>query len=127
MRTRVVGLLVCLLLGAAGCSRSSLEPPEMQGPAAMVESGGAPRLWLLTKQEEQRMISVGGGRRTAGSWPTDTFFHFAVEAIDPVTTKTAWKQRIVTFGDPKASGPNPSRIIGSSESGQLLGQDCDIV
>ena len=121
----VLGLAAALL--ASGCSRSSFEPPEMQGPAAMVEAGGQQRLWLLTKQEERHMVSVGAGRRSAGTWRTDTYFHFAVEAIDPATTKTLWKQRLVTFGDPKASGPNPSRIIGGSESGNLLGKEGDIV
>ena len=59
MRARVVWALVLLaLLGAAGCSHSLFEPPEMQGPAAMVESGGQARLWLLSKQEEQRMATV---------------------------------------------------------------------
>jgi hypothetical protein len=119
------------LLGAmlvSGCSKSVFEPPEMQGPAAMVESGGQPRLWLLSKQEEQRMVSVfGGGTRGTTTFRTDTFFHFNVVAIDPVSTKTVWKQRIATFGDPKAAGAKPSRVIGSDVDARLLGQDGDVV
>jgi hypothetical protein len=35
-----------------GCSSGHLEPAEVQGPPAMVDDGGKPRLWVLTKQEE---------------------------------------------------------------------------
>ena len=128
MRAGVVwGWLLGLML-ASGCSNSVFEPPEMQGPAAMVESGGQPRLWLLSKQEEQRIVSVfGGGTRGTTNFRTDTFFHFNVEAIDPVSTKTVWRQRIATFGDPKAAGTKPSRVIGSDVDARLLGQDGDIV
>jgi len=128
MRMRVAGIALCLLLVLTGCERSTFERPEMQGPAAMVESGDQPRLWLLSKQEEKRQVGVfGGGTRSTATWRTDTFFHFTVEAIDPVTTKTAWKQNLVTFGDPKAKGPEPSRVIGSDVSARMLGQDGDIV
>jgi hypothetical protein len=128
MRVRMAGVLLCLSLGLGGCNRSTFETPQMQGPAAMVESGGKPSLWLLSKQEEKRQVGVfGGSRRNTATWRTDTFFHFSVEAIDPLTTKTLWKQRLVTFGDPDAKGPSPSRIIGSAESARMLGQDGDIV
>jgi hypothetical protein len=128
MRVRVVALLLFVaLFGLAGCKRSTFEAPQMQGPAAMVESGGQSRLWLLSKQEEKRQVGVFGGSRRTATWRTDTFFHFAVEAIDPITTKTAWKQKLVTFGDPDAAGEGPSRVIGSAESAHLLGQDGDIV
>jgi hypothetical protein len=130
MRTRPILALLCaaLLVATASCKRSSFEAPQMQGLAAMVESGGQPRLWLLSKQEEKRQVGVyGGSRRSTATWRTDTFFHFNLEAIDPITTKTAWKKTLVTFGDPKAAGAAPSRVIGSAESAQLLGQDGDVV
>jgi len=128
MRARVVWvLLAATLLVASGCRRSIFEAPQMQGPAAMVESGGHSNLWLLSKQEEQRIVGYGGGTRSTTTWRTDTYFHFNVEAIDPVSTKTLWKQRVATFGDPSAHGPGPSRVVGSAESGQLLGQEGDNV
>jgi hypothetical protein len=118
-------LLVC---AGAACSRSDFSAPEMQGPAAMVEDGGQHRLWLLSKVEEQRQIAVGGGgRHTSMDWRTDTFFHFEVEAIDPVETKTLWKKRILTIGDPKAAGRGPSRVVGSAVDARMLGQDGNVV
>jgi hypothetical protein len=120
--------LLFLLCTAAACNRSEFSAPEMQGPAAMVDDAGQPRLWLLSKVEEQRMIAVGGGGRSRRlDWRTDTFFHFEVEAIDPVETSTLWKQRILSIGDPKAAGTKPSRIIGSAVDARLLGQDGDVV
>jgi hypothetical protein len=120
-------LLVAALL-AGGCKRSHFEPPELEGYAAMVEDGGQPRLWLLTKQEEQRQVSVGGGStRRIPDWRTDTFFHFRVQAVDPLTAKPLWSKRLVTYGDPDAKGRGPSRVIGSSVDARLLGQDGEAV
>jgi hypothetical protein len=100
----------------------------MQGPAAMVDDAGQSRLWVLTKQEESRQVGVGGGgSRSSTRWRTDTFFHFDVQAFDPVTTKPLWKQRLLTLGDPDAKGPRPSRVIGSDVDARLLGQDGALV
>ena len=120
-------LALVLLALLAGCSRSHFETPELQGRAAMVDDAGTQRLWVLTKQEEVREVSVGGGRRSSGSWRTDTFFHFDVQAFDPVAAKPMWKQRLLTLGDPEASGTGPSLVIGSDVGAQLLGQDGEFV
>ncbi len=117
-------LLTCLVL--AGCSSSHLLPPETQGPPAMVADGEQPRLWVLTKQEEERTVSVSSGRRSSG-WREDTFFHFDVRAYDPVTARPLWTKRLWTIGDPEARGRGPSRVIGSSVDGRLLGQEGDRV
>ncbi|MFT3807092.1 PA2928 family protein [Arenimonas sp.] len=111
----------------AACSSSHYEPPQMQGPPAMVDDGGKPRLWILTKQEEVKQVSVGGGTRSASRWRSDTFIHFGVQAYDPLETKPLWKKRLLTFGDPDAHGSEPSRVIGSAESAYLLGQDGQVV
>lgn len=115
------------LAALAACSSSQFEPPEMQGPAAMVDDGGKPRLWILTKQEEVKQVSVGGGTRSSSRWRSDTFFHFEVRAFDPLAAKPLWKKRLLTFGDPDAHGSEPSRVIGSAEGAHLLGQDGGIV
>lgn len=122
-----IGPLVAVLLTLAACKTSYLEPPEMQGPPAMVNDNGQPRLWVLSKQEEVRQVAVGGGRRTSLATRSDTFFHFAVEAFDPRATKPLWKKRLLTYGDPEAHGAKPSRVIGSSVGARLLGQDGNIV
>jgi hypothetical protein len=126
MSARHALFLFVLLIGLAACRSSHFEAPDMQGPAAMVDDAGKPRLWLLSKQEEVRQVSVGGGRRGA-SWRSDTFFHFNVQAIDPATARPLWKHTIVTYGDPKAAGTQPSRIIGSAVSARLLGQEGALV
>jgi hypothetical protein len=120
--------LLAVAAWLAGCSRSHFETAEVQGPVAMVQDGGEPRLWVLSKQEEQRQVGVGGGgTRSSTYWRTDTFFHFAVEAFDPVATKRLWKQRILTLGDPEAKGFQPSRVIGSDVDARLLGQEGALV
>jgi hypothetical protein len=123
--------MLCLLLASlslAGCTRSDFETPEVQGAAAMVDDGGQPRLWVLSKQEEARQVGVGGGGlRSSTYWRTDTFFHFEVQAFDPLSAKPLWKKRLLTLGDPEAKGFGPSRVIGSAVDAQLLGQDGGLV
>ncbi len=124
---RTFHLLAAALLLLVACSRGHLEPAQVQGPPAMVDDGGKPRLWVLTKQEEVRQVGVGGGGRTRMDWRSDTFFHFGVQAFDPLTAKPLWHKRLRTFGDPDAKGAAPSRVIGSAVDARLLGQDGDIV
>ncbi len=123
--SRAVALMagLGLALWIAACSNSHLEPPQMQGAAAMVDDGGQPRLWVLTKQEEVRQVGIGGGSRQIAGWRSDTFFHFDVQSFDPVAARPVWKKRLLTFGDRDAQGAAPSRVIGSSEGARLLGQD----
>lgn len=131
MRLNLRILPTCLVAIAAlllaACNSSHFEPSEMQGPPAMVDDGGKPRLWVLSKQEEVRQVGVGGGSRSSTHWRSDTFFHFEVQAFDPVAAKPLWKKRLLTFGDPDAHGTEPSRVIGSAESAHLLGQDGQVV
>jgi hypothetical protein len=123
----MLGLFAVLAL-LAGCSRSHFETPDVQGPAAMVDDGGRPLLWVLSKQEEVRQVGVGGGgSRSTPYWRSDTFFHFDVEAFDPLAATRLWKKRLLTLGDPEAKGTGPSRVIGSDVAAQLLGQDGGIV
>jgi hypothetical protein len=124
-RTLVLALGALLLLAA--CTPSHFGPPQLAGRPALVDDAGKPRLWVLTKQEEQRQVAVGGAsRRSAGS-RNDTFFHFDLQALDPETARPLWKQRLLTLGDDEARGTRPSRVIGSAAHGTLLGQDGGVV
>lgn len=110
------------MLVLSSCSRSDFLPPEPQGPAAMVDDDGAARLWVLSKQEEERQVSTGTSRRVTG-WREDTYFHFDVRVFDPVTARPLWSKRLLSLGDPEAWGSGPSRVIGSAVDGRLLGQE----
>ena len=120
-------LLLAATLVLAGCRGTHFEPPEIQGRAALVDADGAPRLWVVEKQEEQRSVTVGGGSRRVGDVRTDTFFHFSIEAFDPATARPLWKKKLLTIGDDEASGSGPSRVVGSSAEAKLLGQDGHVV
>lgn len=126
-RLRLVTLpTVALLALLAGCDSSHFETPVLQGGAALVDDADTPRLWVLTKQEESRTVSVGGRARASIRTRTDTYFHFDVQAYDPVATTPLWKQRLLTIGDPNASGTS-SLVIGSDVDAKLLGQDGELV
>ncbi|KFL37733.1 PA2928 family protein [Arenimonas donghaensis] len=120
--------LVALL---AACSSTRFEPPQVQGPVGLVQADSGRQLWVLQKQEEVREVRSGrGGRRNSvSSLRKDTFFHFDVQAFDPVNVQPLWKQRIVTYQDDEVAPGQvqPSRIVGSSVSGRLLGQDGSLV
>jgi len=123
---RAAAMLLAMTI--VGCTSSHFETPEVQGPPAMVDDGGQLRLWTLSKQEEKRQVGVGGGStRNTVHWRTDTFFHFSVRAIDPVSGETAWTQRLLSLGDPEAKGTAPSRVIGSAVDARMLGQDGAVV
>ncbi len=119
-----VGLIAFVFLGPM---RSTFGPPERQGQAMLVLHQGQPRLWILLKQEEQRQVTVGGGRRSSFGFRNDTFFHFELQAHDVHSAQPAWKARVLTLGDTEAHGSAPSRVIGSSAGGRLLGQEGDTV
>lgn len=129
MRSRpgsLLGLLAALTL-ISGCL-SHFETPEIQGRAALIDDAGRPRLWVLSKQEERRQVSIGtSGRRGTALWRTDTFFHVELQAFDPVAAAPLWKRRLFTFGDSEARGRSSSQVIGSQVRAQLLGQDGPLV
>lgn len=120
----VAGLIAFVFWGP---TRSSFLPPERQGQAMLVLHEGQPRLWILLKQEEQRQVSYGFGSRSTGGFRTDTFHHFTLQAHDVRSAEPAWRARLLTLGDPEARGSSPSRVIGSSAVGRLLGQEGDTV
>ena len=130
MFTRTMAWCAAVLVACAwlaGCTTSTFETPEVHG-GTMVADGDAARFWVLTKVEEQRTVSVGSGRR-ANNWRTDTYYHFDVQAFDPVTARPLWKQRLLTIGDPEAKNRYQlqTRVMGSSVDAKLLGQDGDRV
>lgn len=118
-------LLVALCALSTGCRRSSFGPHEPHGWPLPVVEDGKPRLWVLSRQEEERAVGVGSGRRHQ-AWRVDTFFHFRVQAFDPVAARPLWERTVLTLGDPAASG-TVSRVVGSAADGRLLGQQGDRV
>ena len=112
----------------AGCTGARFEPPEVQGWPLMVEVDGKPVLLALVKQEDVREVRFGGGRRSTSTTRRDTYFHFELRAYDPATATPLWRRRVLSLGDPDAKKNIPlTRVVGSSESGYLLGQDGDLV
>jgi hypothetical protein len=126
MRTLRTGRLhlpfvLCAFTTLAACSGTRLGPLEVQGSAALVNDGGTPRLWLLTRQEETRESSTPGrgpNRRKLVQ------VHFDVHAFDPVSARPLWTERVYSFVS--QDGDN-APIVGSTRRGRLLGQDGDRV
>ncbi len=121
-------LMAIAALALAACTGTTFEPPDVQGSPLMVAVDGKPLLLVLTKQEERRVFRTGGGRRSQSTERLDTYFHFDLRAYDPATATPLWRARLATFDDPKAAtAVRSTRIIGSSTSGSLLGQEGDRV
>jgi hypothetical protein len=121
-----IGAIAALLIALAGCSSSHLKPPEVVGPIALIDDAKTPRLWVLTKHEEVRTATALPSSRS-GWTRDDTFFHFDLKAFDPATARPSWTKRVLTIGDPDAHDDTPSRVLGSSAGGQLLGQEGQVV
>ena len=45
----VLPLLLALVVLLPACRSSTFEPPKVQGQVALVDDGGQPRAWVLTK------------------------------------------------------------------------------
>lgn len=89
---------------------SRFESPQRIGPVGLVEADGQHRLWLVTRQEEERSRRIGG-RWSSGRWVTDYRHHLAVHAHDPVTAAPVWTRELkVVEGD----GSPPIRILGQN-------------
>lgn len=129
MARRVAALLMATAaMALAACTGTQFEPPDVQGAPLMVAVDGKPLLLVLTKQEERRVLRIGGGSRSSSTERRDTLFHFDLRAYEPATATPLWRARLVTFNDPKmATSARRTRIIGSATSGFLLGQEGDRV
>ena len=110
----ILGASVLALAMLAACTTSTFDPPQREGAPALVRDGDTPRLWLATKQEEERMIRVGGGSRSIGSYKTVSYYHFAIEAHDPATVARLWKQPLKTVRDDEGGHSAESRILGQN-------------
>ena len=112
----LVGMAGASLL--ASCNTSRFEAPERLGPPSLILHENEPRLWLLVKQEEARLRTIGFGRRTSGTIIRETFYHFDLQAHDTHTTGRLWKTRLLTVKDKEG---------GHSAEARILGQDGNIV
>ncbi len=109
-------LALPLLLGS--CSKMLSRPPSQLGPPALVMAENEPRLWLLVKQEEQKVRIVGQSRRASGTTVSETLYHFDLQAHDTHTTDRVWKTRLLTLKGEDG---------GHSAQARILGQDGNIV
>lgn len=115
-------MLIGSMLALAACT-DHFEPPDVHGRPLMVADAGQPRLWVLSKQEQVKLVT----RSTRYSyWRQHHKFHFRVQAFDPHAARPLWTRRVLTLGNPDA-GLRDRRIIGSAASGRLLGQEGDTV
>ena len=118
------GLIVLFVAAVAGlllfpsCSRSQFEAPQRLGPPALVMHQNEPHLWLFVKQEEQKQIVTGFGRRTSGNIVTEIRYHFDLQSHDTRTTERVWKKRLLSLKDKEG---------GHNAQARILGQDGEIV
>ncbi|MGH8174001.1 MAG: PA2928 family protein [Rhodanobacteraceae bacterium] len=111
-RSAALACVVALAAFLCACNHSTFRPPGREGPPGLVKHGDEAHLWLMTKQEEQRMRHLGGGTRSIGKWITETWYHFDLQAHDPATTARVWKKRLLTVKDDQGGHSAQSRIFG---------------
>lgn len=112
-----LGGALVLASAFSSCSRTTLLPPEREGPPALVKQGDQSVLWLLMKQEEQKSRHLGGSR-SVGKWITEIYYHFDLEAHDPATTDRLWKKRLVTVKEDAGGRVAQSRMLG--QEGEIV-------
>jgi hypothetical protein len=126
MKVISAALLTLAALLLAACARTEFMPPDVQGAPLMAAVDGKPVLLVLTRQEERRVARTWAGR---WGWSTENrylLFHFDLRAYDPTTATPLWRARLVTFNDPEYKSRWPQvRVVGSTNTGSLLGQDGD--
>ncbi|GGA73825.1 hypothetical protein GCM10011521_09940 [Arenimonas soli] len=117
--------LAVVALFLAGCNSSHYEEPEIQGNPGLVQHDEGADFVVLTQLEEVREVKVGGGRHSITMFRKDTYFHFDLSAYDGATLEPSWTLRLATYGDPdlKPFQRYPSKVVGSSVSGRMLGKD----
>lgn len=117
--------LLAGLIVLAGCNNSHFEEPEIQGHPGLVQHDDGADFVVLTQLEEVREVKVGGGRHSVTMFRKDTYFHFDLTAYDAATLEPSWTLRLATYGDPdlKPFQRYPSKVVGSSVSGRMLGKD----
>ena len=102
---------LALAVSLSSCNRSSFRPPEREGPPALVQEAGQPRLWLLLKQEEQKSRHLGGSR-SIGKWVTEIYYHFDLQSHDPATADRLWKKRLLTVKEEGGGRVAQARLLG---------------
>ena len=110
MARRVAALLMATAaMALAACTGTQFEPPDVQGAPLMVAVDGKPLLLVLTKQEERRVLRIGGGSRSSSTEPRDTLFHFDLRAYAPVSQPCrvgpCWPRRLTSTIATRLSRP----------------------
>jgi len=102
----------------AACTNSTLEPPQRDGPPALVNTGEGAQLWLASRQEEERSRRIGGGRLSAGRWITDYYYHLRLQAHDPGSAQQRWLKVLKVVKDSDGGRSAQVRILG--QQGELV-------
>lgn len=111
-------LATALLLSLAACTQSRFEPPERNGPIAVVDTGHGQQAWLATTQEEQRSRHVGSGSRSIGRWVTEYRYHLRLQAHDPATAQPLWTKELRMLRDKEGGVGAQIRVLG--QQGDLV-------
>lgn len=109
---------MALLLSLAACTQSRFEPPERNGPIAVVDTGHGQQAWLATTQEEQRSRHVGSGTRSIGRWVTEYRYHLRLQAHDPATAQPLWTKELRLLRDKEGGVGAQIRVLG--QQGDLV-------
>lgn len=103
-----IGLIAMLAIQAT-TGTWSLDPPQREGPVALVMQGTKPHLWVLVKQSEHRSFR---------SSQLGTRYHFEIHCHDAETAAVVWRRRLLTLGHAEN---------GYSARARILGPDGDVV
>jgi hypothetical protein len=108
---RLLAVAVPFLL--ASCSSSIFEPARRLGPPSLVVHQDEPRLWLMTKQEEQFTRTLGRlGRHSSRTYVRETQHHIELQCHDSHTTDRLWKRRLLTLKQNEGGNSSEARILG---------------
>ncbi|HEX2539721.1 MAG TPA: PA2928 family protein [Caldimonas sp.] len=102
----LAGTAALVLLAMRYLVTATFDPPQRAGPPALVMPDGDPQVWLVTTQEERRV--VGGMDGVA----TETLQHVELRSFDSRTARPLWKRRMLTLADERGRVAPRARILG---------------
>jgi hypothetical protein len=111
---KILGIAALVAICAAsGACTTRVEAPQRLGPPLFLEGGDTPRLWVVTKQEEQRIVRTGrGGRFGSRNTVGETRYHFDLNCHDARTAARVWQKRLLTLKSSEGGNTAAVRILG---------------